>query len=76
MKNTIQFSIEKGEDEYYVASALDYAIITQAKTFEELIKNIVEATELHFEDADVDEKPISKTPSIFINYELPILLHA
>lgn len=76
MKNIIVFSIEKGLDGFYVASAKDYFIVTQAKTFEELISNIKEATALYFEDVGEEEKSISQTPSIFLNYELPISLHA
>ena len=38
MKNIIQFSVEKGQDGYYTASASDFAIITQAKNLEDLIK--------------------------------------
>ena len=48
MKNIIQFSIQKGLDGYYVASANDFAIVTQAKKLEELFENIKEATELFF----------------------------
>lgn len=76
MKNIIQFSIEEGQDGYYVASALNHAINTQAKTLEELFANIREATELHLEDANLEESPISKSPSILINYELPVSAHA
>ncbi len=75
MRNIIQFSIEEGQDGYYVASALDNAIITQAKTLEDLLKNIREATELHL-DAGFDEPTIGKSPSILINYELPLSAHA
>ncbi len=76
MKNIIQFAIEKGLDGYYIASAVGYFIVTQGKTFDEVLSNIQEATSLHFEDAEDEEKTISKTPSIFINYEMPTLLHA
>jgi len=77
MKNIIHFSIEKGQDGYYVASARDFAIVTQAKDIDKLIKNINEATELYFEDATREETVfISKNPSLFINFELPISLHA
>ena len=76
MKNIIQFSIEKGQDGYYVASANDFAVVTQAKNLEELFLNIKEATELHFEEASSLETSISRTPSIFINYEIPISLYA
>ncbi|MEK7150308.1 MAG: hypothetical protein AAB736_01755 [Patescibacteria group bacterium] len=76
MKNIIQFSVEKGQDGYYTASASDFAIITQAKNLEDLINNIREATELHFEEVADEEKFISRTPSIFINYGIPISLCA
>lgn len=76
MKNIIQFSIEKGQDGYYTASANDFAIITQAKSLEDLMKNIREATELHFEEVEEKKEFISRTPSIFINYEIPISLYA
>ena len=75
MKNIIQFSIEKGKDGFYTASANDFAIITQAKNLEDLMNNIREATELHFEEM-AEEKSVSRTPSIFINYEIPISLYA
>jgi len=75
MKNIIQFSIEEGQDGYFVAHALNYAIITQAKTLEDLFKNIREATELHLE-ASFEEPIIGKSPSILINYELPLSAHA
>lgn len=76
MKNIIQFSIEKGQDGYYIAVANNFPIVTQAKTLEELFSNIKEATELHFEDVTSEEKSISNNPSIFINYEMPISLYA
>jgi len=76
MKNIIHFSIEKGENGYYVATARDFAIVTQAENLDELIKNINEATELYFEDAPTEDVSISRTPSLFINFELPISLHA
>lgn len=76
MKNIIQFLIEKGQDGYYVASANDFAIVTQAKTLEELFINIKEATELYFEETLAEETSMSKTPSIFINYEMPISIYA
>ncbi|MFA5831201.1 MAG: type II toxin-antitoxin system HicB family antitoxin [Candidatus Paceibacterota bacterium] len=76
MKNIIQFTIEKGQDGYYVATANDYAIVTQAKTIDELMTNIKEATELHFEDEKMEDTKISRNPSLFVNYEMPISLYA
>lgn len=76
MKNIIQFSIEKGKDGYYTASANDFAIVTQAKNLEDLMKNIREATELYFEEVAEEKESISQNPSIFINYEIPVSLYA
>ncbi len=76
MKNIIQFSIEKGEDGYYTASARDFFIVTQAKSLDELVKNINEATELYFEDTTPEETMVNRNPSLFINYELPTSIYA
>jgi len=76
IKNIIQFSIEEGQDGYYVGVARDFPIVTQGKTIDELVKNIQEATELYFEDEPQEETMISKNPSLFINFELPISLYA
>ena len=76
MKNIIQFTIEKGEDGYYVASAIGYFIVTQGKTMEELFKNIKEATELYLMDENSTELGLSKTPSLLANFEIPQYLYA
>lgn len=70
MKNIIQFSISKGE-KFYIAHAIDFAIFTQAETLDELIKNIREATNLHFSDEDLTQNGLSQTPSLFVNFEIP-----
>lgn len=71
MKNIIQFSIEKGQDGYYVASAIGHFIVTQGKTFEELLNNIKEATELYLEGENLAELGLSSTPSLLANFEIP-----
>ena len=48
MKQTIHFLITKS-DHYYVAECREVAILTNGKTWDELVANIREATELHFE---------------------------
>jgi predicted RNase H-like HicB family nuclease len=55
MENKIQFTIEQGEDGYYVASAIGHFIVTQAKTIDELLRNIKEATELYTEGENPQE---------------------
>jgi predicted RNase H-like HicB family nuclease len=70
MKNIIQFSISKGE-KLYIAHAVDFPIFTQAKTLDELVKNIKEATQLHFSGENLSKKGLVKKPSLFINFEIP-----
>ena len=70
MKNIIQFSISKGE-KYYIAHAVDFPIFTQAKTLDELMKNIKEATNLHFSDEDLEQNGLNQKPSLFVNFEIP-----
>lgn len=66
----IQFTIQKG-DKFYTARAVDFPIFTQAETLDELIKNIREATDLHFSDEDLSEYGLGKTPSLLVNFEIP-----
>ncbi len=70
MKNIIQFSISRGE-KHYIAHANDFPIFTQAETLDKLIKNIQEATELHFSDEDLSENGLTQRPSLFVNFEIP-----
>ena len=69
-KNIIQFSISKGEKQY-IAHATDFPIFTQAKTLDTLIKNIKEATKLHFSDETFSKNGLTQKPSLFVNFEIP-----
>lgn len=70
MKNIIHFSVSK-EGKHYIASAVNFAIVTQAKTLDELAKNIQEAVEVHFHGENMKEWGVSPKPSILANIELP-----
>ena len=69
MKHTIQVHIYKG-DKYFVAECNDLSIVTQGKTYDELIYNINEAIELHLESEDFEQYDLAKNPSIIANIEL------
>ena len=71
MKNYIEFTIKRGQDGYYMASAIGHFIDTQGKTFEELLNNIKEATGLYLEDENLAELGLSPTPSLLANFEIP-----
>ncbi len=51
IKRVIQFKITQS-DNTYIAEGVDLAIVTGTDTPDELMKNISEATELHYEDED------------------------
>jgi len=68
MKSIIHFYISKGEKQY-VAEGVELAIVTQAKTLDELVKNIYEATELHLEAAQPENFGLVPSPLISINFE-------
>ena len=45
------FEVREAEEGGYTAQALGHSIFTQGDSWEELRGNVLEATELHFEDA-------------------------
>lgn len=47
------FEIRDAEEGGFFARALGHAIFTEADTWDELRKNVLEATTVHFEDASV-----------------------
>ena len=69
MKKIIQFHIYKGE-EFFIAESVDLPIVTQAKSLDELVKNINEAVELHLEGEDFNSFDLDPRPSILANIEL------
>lgn len=75
MKHIIQFHIYKGNT-HYIAQGGDLPIVTQAKTLDELIKNLKEAVELHLDGENLEELGFSPNPSVLANIELPTEVHA
>ncbi len=75
MKHIIQFQVTKGEEQY-VASGVGIPVVTQGKTFDELIRNIGEALSLHLEGEDLSRYDVVPKPSVLINFELPSLMYA
>ena len=75
MRNIIQFVISKGK-KYYVAQGIDFAIVTQGKTLDELVRNIKEAVEVHFHGTKPQSFGLTKNPSVLVNFELPQLEYA
>ncbi len=70
MKSIIQFKVSQS-DGTYVAEGVDLAIVTDANTLDQLVKNIEEAVSLHFEGEDESTFEFRENPSILLNYEIP-----
>lgn len=75
MKSIIQFHVYRG-DTHFVAECLDLPVLTQAKTLDELAKNIEEALEVHLEGESLLELGFVEKPSILVSFELPQVVHA
>ena len=52
------FEIRDAEEGGYCARALGYAIFTEGDTWEELRANVLEAVELHFEEAQARRRVV------------------
>ena len=69
MKHIVQFNITK-EGKWYTAEGIGMPVVTQAKTLQELNKNIREVVELYLEDEDPKDTGIVPVPSVLVQYEL------
>jgi len=70
MKTIAQFKISK-DGKTYIAEGLDLAIVAEADTLDNLVKNIEEAISLHLEGENISDFDFSRKPSVLINFELP-----
>ena len=64
--NIIQFFIGKAEEGGYYAKALFFPIFTQGETLDEVVKNIREAIDVHFDSTHM------RVP-VLVNFELPVV---
>ena len=70
MKNIVQILISN-QDNVYTAEDVNVPIATEAKTFEELKKNIIDAVFLFFKGEDMASLGFGPAPSILTSFELP-----
>ena len=75
MKKIIQVHIYKGE-KYYIAECLDFPVVTQGKTLDELISNLKEAIELQLAGENLANFDLVAEPSIMANIEVDSLIYA
>src|SRR5438874_4591188 len=65
------FSAEEDRDAYYVASSDELSLVTDGKTFEELLKNLREAISLLLEDDVRSDFNLVEKPRVVITMTLP-----
>ena len=70
LQHTIKVVITEGEQSGFVGSCFGLPIVTQGATLDEVVKNLKEAVELHFEGEDPSELGYTSNPSVLITYEL------
>jgi predicted RNase H-like HicB family nuclease len=54
---------------FYVAESLELALVTQARSLDELLRNLKQAIRLHLEGEDPAEFGLSASPRIALTYE-------
>ncbi len=54
---------------YYVAEGLELALVTQGRSFDELLRNLRQAVRLHLEGEEPGELGLSASPRIVLTYE-------
>jgi predicted RNase H-like HicB family nuclease len=69
MKHIIKSEIHH-DGEYYCGRCLDFDIFSQGKTLDELVQNLKEAIQLHFEDDDHTSADFVPNPSLFTMMDL------
>jgi predicted RNase H-like HicB family nuclease len=69
MKTMIKAEIYHDGD-FYCARCLDFDVFTQGKTLDELIENLKEAVQLHFQDDPSSLREFSGNPSLFTMMDL------
>jgi predicted RNase H-like HicB family nuclease len=75
MKSIIQFTISKDGKEF-VAEGVNVPIVTQAKSFDDLTKNIREALDLFLEGREAKDLGFSEKPAVLANFEIPAIQYA
>ncbi len=70
VKRTIQVRIFRGERQY-VAECLDFPIVTEAPTLDELAANIQEAIALHLDGENLADVGYAEDPTVIATMELP-----
>jgi len=69
MKNMVKAEIYH-DGKYYCGRCLDFDVFTQGKTLDEIVLNLKEAIQLHFEDDEEYLKDFVPSPSLLTIMDL------
>lgn len=70
VRDTVHVVVSRDSDTY-VAECLELAVVTQAPSLDELVKNVREALALHLEDEDAAALGLHEHPRLQLIYDLP-----
>ena len=69
LQRSIKAVIYEGDESGYVGSCFGLPVVTQGATLDEVVRNLKEAIELHFENEDAAEMGYVDNPTVIITYE-------
>jgi predicted RNase H-like HicB family nuclease len=70
LQHSVKAIITEGDVFGYVGSCFGLPVVTQGASLDEVVKNLKEAVELHFEGENLSKLGFVKNPSIIITFEL------
>ena len=70
MIHTIKATVYRGEESGYVAECVEFPIVTQGATLDEVSQNLREAIALHLEGEDLQALGFTPNPPIIVSYEM------
>lgn len=75
MRKVINISIYEGE-KYLIAEGINVPIVTQSKSYNELMDNLKEAISLFMEGEELSKYNLDSNPAIIANFEIDNITYA
>jgi len=67
---TIKAVIYRGEESGFVAECVDFPVVTQGATLDEVTQNLRAAIALHLEGENMEDLGFTLNPPILVSYEM------